>query len=420
MQRQIDGNQESENDQEQPKAPTVRASFGETPWTTPPQSLGLSVTPQAQNSNLVGWRSLACGVDSLYLGIYVQWGESWKDQIEELAEWKEEASGTQGVPMNDGKFLILPGGKQNFCFHLQWPEFHLFLSDSQEPKGGTPNAYAEINAKTLWQTSIEASVAIVLQEIEAFGGTVLNVKPSRCDLAADFYLPNPLSLDFILSHRVPSDGQHSHNMTANRLETLYQGSKKSPVQIRIYDKALEVLKGGTKLWFLDVWKIPECEDVWRVEFQLRRPFLKARRINTVSELIDDLGSLWKYLTEDWFSLRFRDDPNATRRTVHPWWLGVQMCDQLFGVPRVFSGEADERPADVEWYIAHCSGCLASFAARLRVGNFEGAAEELVNRMRLYWSRNDFGDRYAVKSIQLGFAGSSEDRVSDGQVMEDAA
>lgn len=376
-------------------------------------SMALSITCHAPFSNLVGWKCLLSGIDTLYLGIYVEWSKLWPVQVEELEAAKLEAAGTEGLPVNDGRFLVLPGGKPpNYRFHLQFPSFHLYLSHRQEPHRNTPNVYACIGSKSLWLNGVEGAVNLVLHEIEVLAGNVLKIKPSRCDLAADFVIPEDLTLDLLLSHRVPSHLDVQSHIGRGRLETFYQGARKSPIQLRIYDKGLEVTKGGTKLWFLDLWKLETADHVWRIEFQLRRAVLKAFKANSVAELVNNLGSIWRYLTEDWFSLRLPDDPNASRRTVHPGWLSVQMIDRRFGEPRKIDRDYEEFPADVQWYIAHISGCLAGYAARRRIEDVEKATDFVAKDILRYWSSRDFVQQYKVKSIKLGYSGTMAQSTND--------
>ena len=383
--------------------------------------MGLSVTPHEPITNLEGSKFLACGIDSLDVSIYVRWGDQWEQQTAELEDGKTKAAGTAGITMNSGQFLILPSGRApTYRWHLQWAEFHLFLGRGRDPQGDTPNVYASINSETLWRHGMEGAIALVISEIDLLGGEVVLIKPSRVDLAADFFIPGGIPHDLLLSHRVPSGGAHIHHMKDGKQETFYQGARKSAVQLRIYDKALEVMKGGLKLWFLDVWKLSTCESVWRVEFQIRRPYLKAYGIDTIAQLRRMIPGLWKRLTEDWFSLRLHDNENVTRRTVHPWWIAVQCCDRQFGEPQPLVRTESQSPADASWFVSHGAGCLLSYAAKRRLDTFKAAAREYVERMEIYWDRKGFAEAYQAKSIQLGFVtmeGSSAD--SDGPRMEAA-
>jgi hypothetical protein len=365
-----------------------------------------SVTRHGPFSIGTNWHFLACGVDSLDVGLFVEWGALWDVLAKQLDVGKERASRSKAVPSSDYEFLILPSGKPpNYRWHLQWPGFHLYLANQKAAQRGTPNAYASINAKTLWLESAELAIQSIVREIELLGGDVKAIKPSRCDLTADFLLPGGLSLPFLLEHRVPEHTKHSHNMTAERLETFYQGAKKSPVQLRIYDKGLEIRKGGIKFWFRDVWGIETLEDVWRVEFQVRRTALKEFKCNTMEDLRKQLAGLWSYLTGHWFSLRLPDDPNATRRTTHPFWQAVQDCAERFGELSHVTRHRENELASEAFYVQHGAGCLAGFAVRRQEPDMEEACRQFTGAMLAYWRERDFAKKYAVKSIQLGFAGS---------------
>ncbi len=365
----------------------------------------LSVTRLAHFSVGNECRYLASGIDSLDLGISVLWGSDWDLLSDKLDREKERATGSPGIPFLDGRCLILPSGKPpNFRWRLQWPEFHLFLGKSAIPHRKTPNGYVSINSRALWELTVPGVVELVSREIETLGGQIIGIKPSRCDLAADFFVPSDLSLDFLTFHRVPSHVEHTHHMRGDALETFYHGGKSSPTRLRIYSKGLEIAKAGDKWWFLQVWNVASEQHVWRVEFQLRRPTLKAFGIHTMNDLYANLGGLWRYLTGDWFSLRLNDNGNTTRCTTHPWWELVQACAEKFGqvetVQRKFEGE----PADSSWYVSHCAGCLASFAACEGIEDFETAIALLLARMENYWHSRDFESAVVKRSIPLGVPG----------------
>lgn len=186
----------------------------------------LSITCPVPFSVGIGCQCLSCGVDTLDIGISVAWGSNWESFSEALDREKERASGSDGVLIRDGKCLMWPSGlRPNYRWHLQWPEFHLFIAKSQFPEGKAPNVQAKIGSRALWEHSLPNAIEIVRQEIEALGGLIIGMKPSRCDLAADFYLPGGLSLEFLLAHRVPAHGEHSNYMRGGSLETFYQEAK---------------------------------------------------------------------------------------------------------------------------------------------------------------------------------------------------
>jgi hypothetical protein len=265
----------------------------------------------------------------------------------------------------------------------------------------------------LWELSVGGAVQLVVRKIESLGGSVRAIKPSRCYLAADFLIPDGLSLDFLRTHRVPNHGESSQILRGDDLETFYHGAKKSPIQLRIYDKGREVEKGGTKLWFQDVWKVPSLDNVWRVEFQLRRAVLKQFSIHTVEDLLAHSAAVWSYLTE-WFSLRLQDDSNTTRRTVHPWWLMVRACAEKFGPLSAVVRDFKSSPVDSSWFTRQGAAFLASYTAREGINDLEEAAVRYIASIEDYWSVRDFGVAVQKRLLRLGLPVPPESSESEGR------
>lgn len=114
---------------------------------------------------------------------------------------------------------------------------------------------------------------------------------------------------------------------ADKLETFYVGAPGAEIRLRIYDKGKEIGKTG-KEWFLPLWGRDGPEDIWRVEFQLRREALKDLDIDNLDDLVSALGGIWRYLTEEWFSLRQHDNKRQNRRSLFPWWKEVQQIKKF--------------------------------------------------------------------------------------------
>ena len=191
-------------------------------------------------------------------------------------------------------------------------------------------------------------------------------------------------------------------MDNDEVETYYVGAAKSPIQLRIYNKGLEVKKEGTKLWFLDLWQRESTEDIWRTEIQVRRPALKQFSINSLDDLKKKKAGVWHYLTSKWFSLRLPDNEKAERRTIHPFWSAVQECFQQNApnseINRVYRSAGT---ASLEWYFSHIDGCLSSFAAHLGITNRDDALHELQSRLTRRNNAKDFEIACIKKAIQRG-------------------
>jgi hypothetical protein len=333
----------------------------------------------------------------------------WKSEsstAKSLENGKRNAERTNGILWRgpDGRnYLIFASGKPPvYTYHLESPYFHAFIA-RPESKSSAPNVYVSIKAHGLWLNGVRDAIGMVERFVSNVIGKVERIQVSRCDLCADFHIPGGLSLNFLREHWVSRSTAQSQFLDGDTLETFYMGGAGAALRMRIYDKAKEIIAGqGEKLWFLEIWKLTECKDIWRVEFQLRREVLKQLAVNSIDELIERSAGIWKYLTEDWFSLRLADSPNTTRRSVHPFWQVVQDLRQDFGrqidVAREYRGGA----ALVEWYVAHAAGCIVGFAARHGINDFGSALGFFADEMRKYWNGKDFDSRYEKERVKLGF------------------
>lgn len=141
---------------------------------------------------------------------------------------------------------------------------------------------------------------------------------SRVDIALDFHLP---ALDFDEDNFVTlasKDGKHRKDGKAQTF-TFGQGD----IVLRVYDKTAEIREASQKTWFHALWG-GVTEDVWRVEFQVRKDVLKRFSIRTFADLFDGAGDLMRYLVHEHTTLRVRtDDSNRSRWPLNPLWALVQ-------------------------------------------------------------------------------------------------
>jgi len=392
----------------EPDGTDVDTGFAGTAEGTSGLSYGMaeSVTRHASTPPIAEFQFLLCGIDSLDLGLYVTWGSDWKRRLHSLDQKKQQARKKGGILIglpSGRKCIFKPGGKgESYRFHLQFEAYNLFIGKA-ERAGSSPNVYLSISAKTLWLAGVNKAVFWIAEDLKAIGSGFLQfVQVSRVDLCADFFIPGGLPYEFLLSHKVTRNDKGKLFLDKKELETYYVGDAKSPIQLRMYNKGLEVKQGGTKLWFLDLWEKESLEDIWRTEFQVRRPALKQFGINSLDDLKEQQGGLWLYLTSKWFSLRLQDHEKAERRTLHPLWYAIQECFQKNNlndeIKRVYRSEGTVSP---EWHLSHIDGCLSSFAALLGITNREDALHELQNRLIRRNNATDFEKACIKKAIQRG-------------------
>jgi hypothetical protein len=371
------------------------------------ESMALPVTRHASTPSAEEFQFLLCGIDSLDLGLYVIWGSDWKRRLHSLDKKKQQARINGGllIGLPSGRTCIFkPGGKgENYRFHIQFEAYNLFIGKAARPRS-SPNVYLSISAKTLWINGIETALSWITEDLKAIGGgSIQRVQVSRVDLCADFWIPGGLSYEFLLSHKVTRTDKGKLFLDKNEVETFYAADPMSPIQLRMYNKGVEVKQnGGVKLWFRELWQRESTEDVWRTEFQLRRPALDQFEINSLDDLKEKKAGVWHDLTSKWFSLRLPDNEKAERRTIHPFWCAVKECFQQNApnveVMRVYRSTGYVSP---EWYLSHIDGCLSAFAALLGITNRDDALHELQSRLTRRDNAKDFETACIKKAIQRG-------------------
>ncbi len=133
-------------------------------------------------------------------------------------------------------------------------------------------------------------------------------------------------------------GEYFHlasvSTTHRRVATIDFGSHASEISAQIYNKTLEV-KTHHKEWMPDIWRANGWDgesDVWRLEYRLKRPFLRHFELDGAFDVLRMLPALWRYCTEQW--LRFVEvdaahGVNVSRLPTHPVWELIQRAyDEL--------------------------------------------------------------------------------------------
>ncbi len=88
--------------------------------------------------------------------------------------------------------------------------------------------------------------------------------------------------------------------------------------LRVYDKIAEIKQQSDKVWFFLLWE--EDENVWRIEWQIRKAVLKKFGIVTFNDLKNRQGDLLYYLAVEHDTLRIpNNDSNKSRWPLHPLW-----------------------------------------------------------------------------------------------------
>jgi len=374
-----------------------------------------SVTRHALISHVGNIRFLTCGIDTMDTSFYVNWsGANWDEIKNIFDERKARAQQTDGILIQDPpvrNHLFFASGKApNYRYHIQFPEYHCFIAISAQPFN-SPNVYVSFTSEAIHQKSSEKElIDLVTQDVESFGGKVLSHKISRCDLYADFKIPGGLNDDFIRSHMVGKSHKTNRFMDGERLETFYIGGKESLIQLRIYDKGVQIKGKADEERWLQQWLIDYPNDVWRIEAQIRRPVLKSFLINTVEDLLKKKADLWRYITEDWFSLRNMDNENTSRRTIHEFWKKIQACTEIFGQQQGSKRHYEKkRASSSQWHMARIANHCIPIAAIHDLCDPAACVGKVAKEVMRIIDNGDFLEKVKMKAIDLGISIQQEDR-----------
>ncbi len=346
---------------------------------------------------------LVAGIDTLDLGLYVAWNEGvWVSLAERLGRLKSQATGGKPAIWSAAEGVAIAvhaAGKPMYRFRLEIPEGNLYLACEAATKS-FPNVYWSPASETLWSLGPEGATTAVVRLLRCMGGTVERIVPSRCDLCADVRVPGGIPLSVIRDHRVAMSDKLRPYESGSKLETCYIGSGGSPIQARIYDKSLEIVKSA-KLSMNSLWGTVDEKDAWRFEFQLRRPALKRFGIESLADLQAKAAGLWIYLTSRWLTLRAHDHVRAARRSTLPLWVVVQSCSARFTGDLPCAPVYRDPQAKLDWYCKHVAGCVPSMAALLGINEIDGVLPYLTEHLRAHWAGRDAQSAIQAKAIRFG-------------------
>jgi hypothetical protein len=212
---------------------------------------------------------------------------------------------------------------------------------------------------------------------------------------------------------------------ARKFGSFFEGAKfsgitfgKDELMLRVYDKGLE-LKHKTnsqkRALLAEIWGFSRYDEkpVTRIEFQLRRPFLRELesgkygfKVRNFSDLRECMDSLWQYLTVEWSRLASsvpdRKNRHQDRVEVSPFWSLIQSAK--FSGKRIVNRVKRYFHKDIERLVSVASGCLMSIAAITGdiFNDVEGSlvsAQEVLTRNLLSFLQSDkpeFNRRLFVK------------------------
>lgn len=229
----------------------------------------------------------------------------------------------KAMRLGSEEFLLMPNGTksgypfliENDCFSIQFGEFN------------KPNFFVTYRSFALWQFGAMALHRRFLDWAASVGYATFQPELlSRVDFTFDYRVDE---IDFDEDSFVTAfskDNQHRKN---RKVQTFRFGE--GELVLRIYNKVAEIQEKSAKTWFYDLWGCDQ--NVWRIEWQVRKDWLRTFGIRTYADLAERQGDLLRKLVTDHTALCIKtDDSNRSRWPVHPRWhdLQTRIC-QLDGL-----------------------------------------------------------------------------------------
>lgn len=212
------------------------------------------------------------------------------------------------------EFLLMPNGtKSGFPFLIENDAFSIQFGEFNKP-----NFYVTYRSYALWQFGAAKLNQRFLDWAASIGfATFQPERLSRVDFTFDYRID---AIDFdedSFISQATKDNQHRKN---RKVQTFRFGE--GELMLRIYNKVDEIQEKSAKTWFFDLWGC--AENVWRIEWQVRKEWLRRFGIRTFTDLLERQGDLLRVLVNDHTTLRIKtEDSNRSRWPLHPLWQDLK-------------------------------------------------------------------------------------------------
>ena len=281
--------------------------------------------------NNQGCKLLLHGIDTIQCAYYLENHKNEGAYIDYVLITRQKESIRQSkkkdpmpVVLGNSEFLLHSYGSSsgypiiisNSDFKIEMGEFNM------------PNFFVTFTSEALWRESAHVLHEKFLGWADSVGyKSMIKESLTRVDFCFDYKLPE---IDFNEDNFVSYSKKDSKHRECGAVQTFTLG--KDDIVLRVYDKIAEIRQQSDKVWFFALWGVES--DVWRIEWQIRKPILKVFGIATFDELQEKQGGLLYYLANDHDTLRQpNDDSNRSRWPLHPLWKDLQeKIENLYSLP----------------------------------------------------------------------------------------
>ncbi len=278
------------------------------------------------------------GIDTLQCAYYCKYFRSPGIDFRDLAEKKElirqsKSKNPKAVTLGNTEFLLQPyGTSSGYPIVIENGDFKIEMGEFNKP-----NFFVTYRSQSLWRDGAFSLHKKFLQWVSSIGYIHYQRESlSRVDFSFDYNLP---SMDFNLDDFVSYSSKDSQHRQDGKVQTFTLG--KGDIVLRVYDKVAEIKQQSDKVWFFLLWE--QSENVWRIEWQVRKTILKQYGIVTFDDLKDKEGDLLRFLGSEHDTLRVpNNDSNPSRWPLHPLWIDLQQrIEELnhLGISRINGKQA---------------------------------------------------------------------------------
>ena len=324
-------------------------------------------------------RIVGSGIDKLYLGFYVEVNEKLLKDLEAAKADASNSSFREGlISIGENTFTIKPYRQERYPYILENGDMWLQVAEGNADS--YPSVYVQMESLYILSTGVDKAVNEVRSFISSNFGEIKEEKVSRVEMYVDVAGEKVYQGDvdkFVGRAVIRRFYQVYGEFTGFELG-------KGDIRAKVYNKKKEIKKSH-KEYMYDMWDlIEEDEEVWRIEFSLSRRALKEWDVEDYDSFKEVIGDIWKYLTEEWLSMREQDNENQTRRSLTELWEEVRNTTQFFG--KVTGAIRNKkRIGEIEHCISQMKGCATAVSARQRLsgedGSFDGVFSFVTTKIR---------------------------------------
>jgi hypothetical protein len=158
---------------------------------------------------------------------------------------------------------------------------------------------------------------------------------------------------------------------------------------RLYNKIQEIVHSG-KTWAMNLW-LPmgwkPGQDVWRLEFEFKREFLKGRGLTCLDDVLGNLNGLWNYATTEWLRLTVPNvlDSTRARWPTHELWNTLALVDWNSEQGALLDKCTTARNPTELRLITVVLGAMTSYMALHNIDDRNEAIDQLTTKLYQHYS-----------------------------------